>query len=41
MEVRDQRWDDDGGAKLWVVVWVGSLRRRRRRKSGTMAAQRS
>jgi len=41
MEVGDQRFDDGGGARLWVVVWVGSLHRWRRRRSETTAAQRS
>jgi len=40
MEVGDQRWDDGGSVRLWAVVWVGSLRRRRRR-SGTTVARRS
>jgi len=41
MDVGDQRWDDGGGARLWVVVWVESLLRRRRRSGTTVARQSS
>ena len=33
----DKRWDDGDGARLWVVVWVGSLRWWRQRRSRTTA----
>jgi len=40
-EIGDERWDDGGAARLCMVVWAGAVRRRRWRRSETMAARQS